>query len=224
MTAFILATKIKQVAGFDEQKKRRVYTVLKSSPCYVTQIKTVDKDGYLAIQIGFSYKKKKNIKKTILGQTEKAGIKTPLSFLAEIRLDSSAVEKVEDKGKQGYKIDGQTYFSGTEIKPEEVFKLQDKVLVKGTTKGKGFAGVVKRHGFAGGPKTHGQSDRLRAPGSIGSGTTPGRVWKGKKMAGRMGQDSKTIKGLKVAKIDNQQIWLQGLVPGPAGGVITVIKQ
>lgn len=111
------------------------------------------------------------------------------------------------------------------IKVNDVFKTGDKVSVTGITKGKGFAGVVKRWHFAGGPKTHGQSDRERAPGSIGQGTNPGRVWKGKKMPGRMGNKTKIIKGLKVFKIDddNQEIWLTGLVPGARGGLVKISK-
>jgi len=112
-----------------------------------------------------------------------------------------------------------------EIKITDIFTQGDLVKVSGITKGKGFAGVVKRWGFAGGPKTHGQSDRQRAPGSIGQGTDPGRVWKGKKMPGRMGGKQKTIKGLEVFKIDepNNEIWLTGLIPGNKGGLVKITK-
>jgi len=115
---------------------------------------------------------------------------------------------------------------GMEIKASDVFKTGDKIQVRGITKGRGFAGVVKRWGFAGGPRTHGQSDRERAPGSIGQGTDPGRVWKGKKMPGRMGGKAKTIKGLKVFKIDEEknEIWITGLVPGGKRGLLKISKQ
>jgi len=114
---------------------------------------------------------------------------------------------------------------GAVIKIADVFKVGDYVQVRGMTKGKGFAGVVKRWGFRGGPKTHGQSDRERAPGSIGQRTTPGRIWKGKKMAGHMGARQKTIKGLKVYKIDEEknELWLTGLVPGAKGGLLKISK-
>jgi len=225
MAGFILTNKVKQVAGFDENKKRRVYTIFKLSPCYVTQIKTLKTDGYKAIQIGFCHTKSgKNIKKTALGQGQKAGLKTPLSFFAEDSLDNFLAEEVTQDGKVGYKIKDKSFFVGSELKASELFALGDKVMAKAFSKGKGFAGVVKRHGFAGGPKTHGQSDRLRAPGSIGSGTTPGRVWKGKKMAGRMGHEVKTIKGLKVAKVSETSLYLQGLTPGAASTITTIISE
>lgn len=114
---------------------------------------------------------------------------------------------------------------GDEIKTSDVFKTGDKIQVRGITKGRGFAGVVKRWGFAGGPRTHGQSDRERAPGSIGQGTDPGRVWKGKKMPGRMGGKIKTIKGLRVYKIDEEknEIWITGLVPGGRKGLLKITK-
>jgi len=116
--------------------------------------------------------------------------------------------------------------TGETIKLSSVFKSGEKVQVKGVTKGRGFAGVVKRWGFKGGPRTHGQSDRQRAPGSIGQGTDPGRVWKGKKMPGHMGNKPKTIKGLRVFKVDdkNQELWITGLVPGVKGGLLKISKQ
>jgi len=114
---------------------------------------------------------------------------------------------------------------GEIIKLADVFKIGDYVQVRGITKGRGFAGVMKRWGFHGGPKTHGQSDRQRAPGSIGQRTTPGRVWKGKKMPGHMGVKAKTVKGLKVYKIDEEknELWLTGLVPGSKGGLLKISK-
>lgn len=115
---------------------------------------------------------------------------------------------------------------GEELKVADVLKVNDPVQVRGITKGKGFAGVVKRWRFAGGPKTHGQSDRERAPGAIGMRTTPGRVWKGKKMPGHMGVKGKTIKGLKVFKIDEVKnlLWVIGVIPGNAGELVTITKE
>lgn len=134
--------------------------------------------------------------------------KNKKQILREIRLDQKPEFKVGDK-----------------INITDVFVVEDKVQVSGKTLGKGFAGVVKRWGFAGGPRTHGQSDRQRAPGSIGQGTDPGRVWKGKKMPGRMGGNTKTIKGLKIFKVDDQnhELWVTGLVPGSRGGLIKISK-
>ena len=222
MTGFILATKIKQTSGYDEAKNRQALTLLKVSPCYVTQVRTLKTDGYQAIVIGIANKKASNISKVISGQSTKAGIKTPLSFYTEVRF-KNPVEEITENDKVGLKINEQVFFAGDELSPEKLFSPKDEVQVSGTTKGKGFAGVVKRHGFHGGPKTHGQSDRWRAPGSIGSGTTPGRVFKGKKMAGRMGGEFKTIKGLHVIEAKDSSILLQGLVPGPIGGVIKIVK-
>jgi large subunit ribosomal protein L3 len=129
-------------------------------------------------------------------------------FLREIKFEKEPELKLNDQ-----------------IKAEQVLKKDDKVKVTGITKGKGFAGAMKRWGFKGGPRTHGQSDRQRAPGSIGQGTDPGRVWKGKKMPGRMGGVTKTIKGLKIFKIDqeNEEIWITGVVPGPKGSLIKITK-
>jgi large subunit ribosomal protein L3 len=113
---------------------------------------------------------------------------------------------------------------GDEINPESAFDIGDKVTVTGISKGKGFQGVVKRWGFHGGPRTHGQSDRLRAPGSIGAGTDPGRVWKGKKMGGRMGGDTVTLKGIEVLDIKDNLLVLSGPMPGVKGGLITIYKE
>ncbi|MFC1711866.1 50S ribosomal protein L3 [Patescibacteria group bacterium] len=136
------------------------------------------------------------------------GLKKYKSFIREIKLEKES-----------------TFKPGDTIKVNEVLKAGDKIAVTGITKGKGFAGVVKRWGFKGGPRTHGQSDRQRAPGSIGQGTDPGRVWKGKKMPGHMGNITKTIKGLKVYKINEEknELWLTGLVPGNKSGLIKITK-
>lgn len=128
--------------------------------------------------------------------------------LREIRINQEPELKIKEK-----------------IKITDIFKTGDLVRVTGITKGKGFAGVVKRWGFAGGPRTHGQSDRERAPGSIGQGTDPGRVWKGKKMPGHMGNKTKSIKGLKIFKIDEEknELWIRGLVPGAKKGLVKITK-
>lgn len=192
---------------FDEQGLRFPVTKIKAGPCVVTQIKTQDKDGYWAVQLGFGERKVKNITKPLQGHL-KADI-TSARFLREVRLDSEPDLKV-----------------GDQITVADIFSKGDKITISGISKGKGFAGVVKRWHFAGGPKTHGQSDRERAPGSIGQGTDPGRVHKGKKMAGRMGGETVTIKNLKVVSIDPEkdEIRVSGPVPGIPGGLLIIRKQ
>ena len=187
--------KLGQKQTFNDEGKRLVVTRIKTLPLKAVRIKSEDKDGYWALQVEISKKQKAKSKK------QKA-------LLKEIKLGKTIDVKI-----------------GDEIKTSDVFKLGDSVEVRGITKGKGFAGVVKRWGFAGGPRTHGQSDRQRAPGSIGQGTDPGRVWKGKKMPGRMGSKTKTIKGLKVYKIDKEknELWVTGLVPGGKGGMLRITK-
>lgn len=182
---------------------------IKVGPCTVTQIKRLDKDGYWAVQLGFGEKKTKNVTRQMLGHLKGAykDNKAPL-FLREVKLDKEPEFKVGDV-----------------LSVSEVFKKGDVVAVSGTSKGKGFAGVVKRWRFAGGPKTHGQSDRQRAPGSIGQGTTPGRVYKGKRMAGRMGGETKLVKNLMVVdvKADTGQICVSGPVPGRSGSLLVIKK-
>ncbi|PIZ64961.1 50S ribosomal protein L3 [Candidatus Roizmanbacteria bacterium CG_4_9_14_0_2_um_filter_39_13] len=221
MSGFILGEKKFQSQMFDEKGNMIPVTILHTTPCFVVNIRWSDSDGYTAVQLGFG-KTKKNQKPT-RGTLKKAGIPTPLRFLREIRIDvdEKNIKTIEKDGKKGIQIGEHELFAGTEIKPEMLFKAGDIVDVTGTSKGKGFQGVVKRHGFAGGPKTHGQSDRERAPGSIGSGTTPGRVYKGKKMAGRMGGERKTVKNLEVVESNGEILKIKGLIPGAIGGLIEV---
>lgn len=177
-------------------------TAVEAGPCSVTQVKTAAKDRYNAIQIGFGQSKK-------LSKAEKGHLKDNGSFryLREIRTD-----KVGDY-QVGQKLDA------------SIFKAGDKVKVEGISKGKGFAGGVKRHHFGGGPKTHGQSDRHRAPGSVGSTTTPGRVFKGLKMAGHMGAKKVSIRNLEVVEVDAAKnvVLLKGAVPGAKGGMLLIEK-
>lgn len=184
-------------------------TLVKVGPCIVTQVKKEDKDGYWAVQLGLGSKRIKNMTKPLQGHL-KGAIKDKMAprFLREVRLEKEPEFKV-----------------GDEVKVSDVFKAGDVVAVTGTSKGKGFAGVVKRWGFAGGPRTHGQSDRPRSPGSIGQGTTPGRVRKGKKMAGRMGGETVTIKNLKVVSIDEEknEMAILGAIPGVPRGLVIIKK-
>lgn len=226
MSGFILGEKSDQSQIFDEEGNRMPTTMIKTSPCYLIDIKMPNKNGYFAVQLGFGNTKK--IKKSVAGQFKKAGIKTPLRFLKEIRLEKKLNVKEEDlfvpfeeQGKKGFSIGKNKIFIGDEIKATMFFQKGDLVTVSGISKGRGFQGVVKRHGFAGGPRTHGQSDRERAPGSIGATTTPGRVLKGKKMAGRMGGKRVTIKGLKIIEVKDNSLLIKGLVPGAKRSLLEV---
>lgn len=213
MAGFILGEKKDQKQVFTEGGIRLPVTFVKTNPCYVVNIKTQEKDGYFSIKLGF--KQSKKIKNSIQGEVKKAGIKTPLRFFKEFRLDkyTDEIKPIEENKKIGVQIGERKIFIGDEIKAIDIFKKGEKVDVSGKSKGKGFQGVVKRHGFKGGPKTHGQSDRWRAPGSIGQTTTPGRVYKGKKMAGRMGMERVTVKNLKIYDFADDGFFLEGLVPG-----------
>lgn len=205
----ILGTKIETSHGFDKDGLRIPVTRIKAGPCWLVQVKTEDKDGYRAVQLGFGEKKTDKITKPLQGHFEKAGLKTAFLHLAEVRMADVTGLK-----------------PGDQIKLAEVLKVGDQIKVTGWSKGKGFAGVVKRWGFKGGPKTHGQSDRQRAPGSIGQTTTPGRVYKGKRMAGRMGGNRTTAQGLKVVEINEKDNFLEvkGVVPGSKKGFLIISKE
>ena len=206
MNGFILGEKSEQSQTFDDKNERIPTTYIKTSPCYLIDVKEPSKHGYFSVMLGFGQTKK--IKKPDMGKLAKAGVKTPLRFLREFRLDKT-------------KFNDLKLHVGDEIRPTLFFKKGDFIDVSGTSKGKGFQGVVKRHGFAGGPRTHGQSDRERAPGSIGQTTTPGRVLKGKRMAGRMGGERVTIKKLQVVEVKDDGLMVKGLVPGAKGSLLEV---
>ena len=210
MLKTIFGTKIGSTQTWTPAGVRVPVTRLKVAPMRVTQVKTEDTDNYQAIQVGFGAKKLNRITQPLQGHLKKSGADQPIAprFLAEIRATDSSEVKIGDT-----------------IQVADILKEGDSIKVSGTSRGKGFAGTVKRWGFHGGPRTHGQSDRDRAPGSIGQGTTPGRIFKGKKMAGRMGGDQVTIRNLKVIKIDpdNQEIWVSGLIPGSSLTPVTIIK-
>lgn len=177
-------------------------TPISAGPCPVVQLKTMEKDGYMAVQLAFGTKKEKNINKPQLGHFKKIGIKA--RFLKEFRVKEAPVANPGDLAKA------------------EVFSVGDIVDVTGTSKGKGFQGVVKRHHFAGGRKSHGNKDQLRMPGSIGP-KGPAHVFKGTRMAGRMGNARVTVTNLKIVKIDeeNNIIYLQGAVPGAINGLLMI---
>lgn len=200
----LIGKKIGMTQIFDENGRAIPVTLIEAGPCYVTQIRTPETDGYNAVQLGFQEVKPKRLTGGQLGHLKNNEL-PPLRFLREFRVKDPQVNE------------------GDMLAVGDVFSVGEQVDVVGTSKGKGFQGTVKRHGFAGGPKTHGQSDRLRAPGSIGSTTTPGRVFKGKKMPGRMGFDRVTIHNLRVEYIDSDRnlLGVRGAIPGPKGGVVMI---
>ena len=212
MVNTLLGIKKNMTATYDSRGRRAGATVVQIQSNFVTAVKTSDgKDGYNAIQLG--YGTKKSVKKPQLGIGKKAGIEQPLRWF-----------RIKGKG-ESVKGEVENLKPGTEIKLDQVFSIGDAVKVTGTSKGKGFQGGVRRHGFHGGPKTHGQSDRLRAPGAIGSGTTPGRVYKGKKMAGHMGASQFTVRNLEIVGIDKGKglLIVKGGIPGPEGSLVTITK-
>lgn len=201
----IIGKKVGMTSIYSAAGKNIPCTVIEAGPCVVTQIKTQEKDGYTAVQIAFGDKKEKNTSKPMQGHFKKAGV-TPKRFVAEF-----------DGFDQEVKM-------GDTITLESVFAEGENVDVVGTTKGKGFQGVVKRHGFSGvGEATHGQHNRLRAPGSLGASSDPSRVFKGMRMAGRMGNDRVKIKALRVVKVfaDKNYILISGSVPGHNGSIVLI---
>ncbi len=222
MNGFILGEKSVQSQRFLTSGERIPTTYIKTSPCYILSVQTPERNGYTSVKLGF--KKIKKIKKTNLGQIKKAGIETPLRFFREFRIDkpSSKVKLHNETDKEGIVLNDKNFTVGQEVKPADMFEKGDFITVSGISKGKGFQGVVFRHGFKGGSKTHGQSDRQRAPGSIGMTTTPGRVFKGKRMAGRTGSEKITITNLEVIEVDENGITVKGLIPGAIGGLVTIV--
>lgn len=204
----ILGKKIGMTSIFDETGQVIPCTVIEAGPCFVTQIKTKERDGYEAIQLGFDAKKERLVNKPAKGHFAKASV-APTRLLREFR--------GEDLPEMQ---------PGQEIKVDKVFAKGDLVSVIGTSKGRGFQGVVKRHHFGGGFRTHGQSDRERAPGSIGSSSYPSRVFKGMRMAGRMGGDQITVHNLMVVGIipDSNLLLVKGSVPGAINGYLEIRKR
>lgn len=200
----LLGTKLGMTQLWDENNKIVPVTVIAASTNVVTQVRTPEKDGYNAIQLGYGEIEGRKVTKPSAGHFEKAGV-TPRRHVAEIRTADAA-----------------SYEVGQEISPE-LFAAGDEVDVTGTSKGKGYAGVMKRHGFAGVGASHGAHRNHRKPGSIGACATPGRVFKGTRMAGRMGTDTVTTQNVTVYAVDVEKglILLKGAVPGPKGGLIMV---
>jgi len=199
----LIGKKIGMTQIFDENGAAIPVTIIEAGPCYVTQVRAPENDGYSAVQLGFEEVKPKRLTGGTLGHLKRNNL-PPLRFLREFRAKELSVGE------------------GDMVKVDQ-FVVGDHVDVTGTSKGRGFAGAVKRFGFRGGPKTHGQSDRLRAPGSHGSGTTPGRVWKGVKAPGHFGNTRVTAQNLEVALVDPERnlLGVRGAVPGSRGGLVLI---
>lgn len=201
----IIGQKLGMTQVFDEEARAVPVTVIKAGPCHVVQLKTIELDGYNAIQISFGDVKASNVNKPDAGHFAKAGV-APARTLIEVRVD-----------------DPSEYQLGQEFKIADVFTAGARADVSGVSKGKGFAGVMKRHNFSGQGASHGTHKKHRAPGSIGACATPARVFKGMRMAGRMGGEQVTTLNLNVVGVDaeNDLLLLEGSVPGPKGSVVLV---
>jgi large subunit ribosomal protein L3 len=200
----ILGRKVGMTQVFRDDGTVVPVTVVEAGPCYVTQLRLPERDGYRAVQLGYGNAKAKHLTRGQMGHLEKAG--TPqLRHLREVRT----------REDEEYEI-GQRILA-------DIFAPGERVDIEGRSKGRGFAGVVKRYHFAGGPRTHGQSDRERAPGSIGACATPGKVWKGQKMPGQMGNKKTTVQNLEVVLVDPERnlLAVRGSVPGPKGALVLV---
>lgn len=197
----LIGRKLGMTQMFDEAGVVHPVTVVEAGPCVVTQVKTEEKDGYTALQLGFGLSKRLN--KPEQGHRAASGFQS--RTLREVKADDVAE------------------FTIGQVLKADVFENGEVVDVTGTSKGRGFQGGVKRHGFSGGPRTHGQSDRLRAPGSIGSSATPGRVFKGLRMAGHMGVDKVTVRNLQILRVDTERnlLLIKGSVPGPNNGLVII---
>lgn len=204
----ILGKKIGMTSIFDDNGQMIPCTIIEAGPCYVTQIRTKDRDGYEAIQLGFDEIKERLVNKPLKGHFKKGGVK-PLRLISEFR-----------------NFNGTQLELGQEVRVD-TFQQGDIVDVSGRSKGRGFQGVVKRHHFGGvGMTTHGQSDRVRAPGSIGASSYPSRVMKGRRMAGRMGGERVTVKNLMVLKViaESNILIVKGSVPGAINCYLEIVKQ
>jgi large subunit ribosomal protein L3 len=200
----LIGKKVGMSQIFDDAGSAVPVTLIEAGPCYVTQVRQPVNDGYSAVQLGFEEVKPKRLSGGQLGHLKRNNL-PPLRFIREFREKTPEVQE------------------GDKLSVSDVFSLGEHVDVVGTSKGRGFQGGVKRYHFRGGPKTHGQSDRTRAPGSRGSGTTPGRVYKGSRGPGHMGNERVTTQNLLVVLVDSERnlLGVRGSVPGPKGGLVLI---
>jgi len=203
----LIGRKIGMTRIFDEMGNDFPVTVLKAGPCPVVQIKTYEKEGYDAFQIGFEEKPDKRVNRADRGHVAKSSVGVPLVLLEVDMVSSENINL------------GHVFHS-------DIFSLGDLVTVSGVSKGKGFAGHMKRHGFSGGRRSHGKNSVMRKSGSVGAGTDPSRIWPGTRMAGRMGSDRVSVKNLEVVRVDKNDglVFVKGAVPGAKNGIITIKKQ
>lgn len=201
----LIGKKIGMTRLFDDAGIDYPVTMVQAGPCVVTQLKTIENDGYEAMQVGFMDLPESKVTKPLGGHLKKSK-STGKRYLKEFPILNNEIE------------------CGSEINLESV-QVGDYVDVVGVSKGRGFAGVMKRHGFGGGRRSHGKNSVMRAAGSVGAGSDPSRIWKGKRMAGRFGADTVTVRNLTVVKVDieNNQLFLKGAVPGPKNGIIYISK-
>ena len=208
MIQALLGRKLGMTRLFDENGVVTASTLVEAGPCFITQLRTAEVDGYTAVQLGFGEKPRPT--KPHRGHLKKAGLpdKNGIEAMREVPADSL------DDLELGARVDASMFAQG------------EIVDVVGTSKGKGFGGVVKRYHFSGGPKTHGQSDRWRHSGSVGSGTTPGRTFKNMRMAGHLGDARITVKNLRILSVDPERnlVALRGAIPGPNGGFVVIRKK
>jgi large subunit ribosomal protein L3 len=202
----IIGKKLGMTQIFDEAGAVVPVTVIEAGPCPVVQVRTQERDGYAAVQLGFGEQKERRASKAEKGHAVKAGLAAAPAVLKEFRF--------EEAPEPGSAVTVETFERGGRVK------------VTGVTKGRGFQGVMKRHGFGGGRASHGATRIHRAPGSIGAGTNPSRVIKGKRMPGHMGDEQQTVRNLLVAKVDPQRnlLYVRGAVPGPVNGYVFIQKQ
>jgi large subunit ribosomal protein L3 len=208
MIQALLGRKLGMTRLFDENGVVTASTLVEAGPCFITQLRTPENDGYTAVQLGFGRKPRPN--KPAKGHLKKAGLDDHAGMEALREVPADSLDDLEI----GARVDASMFAQG------------EIVDVIGTSKGRGFAGVMKRHNFSGGPKTHGHTDRGRHSGSVGSGTTPGRTFKNMRMAGHLGDARVTVKNLRILSVDPERnlVAIRGAIPGPNGGVVVIRKK
>ncbi|MGH7544822.1 MAG: 50S ribosomal protein L3 [Gemmatimonadota bacterium] len=220
--AGLIGVKLGMTRVFREDGTAVPVTAIRAGPCPVVQVKTAERDGYAAVQIGFDRRKPVRTTKAAAGHAAKAAVEGAPRVLREIRLASGAEGASSAEGAEGTEA---TAFEVGQSLTVELFKPGDRVKVTGRSKGRGFQGVVKRHGFRGGPGSHGQPS-IRVPGSVGPGTDPSRTIKGRRMGGQMGDARCTVRNLEVVRVDPERnlLLVRGAVPGPRNGIVWIRKE